>query len=81
MTTGVLLIKALRIKTNNKHKTIIKLGLLGKIFINDDKALSNARVWTTPWPRISKQRTVINDVLLKPLNIAWGLRRLLLFSS
>ena len=67
---------ALNIKTKSKQKIITKLGLSGKIFNSDDNKLSSALVWTTPWPKISKDKTVINDVLLKPLKIAWGFRRL-----
>ena len=77
ITTGVLFIKALKIKTSIKQKIIIMFGLSGNNLVNDDNTLSRALVWTTPWPRISKHNTVIKDVLLKPLRIVWGLSKFL----
>ena len=77
ITTGVLFIKALKIKTSIKQKIIIMFGLSGNNLVNDDNTLSRALVWTTPCPRISKHNTVIKDVLLKPLRIVWGLSKFL----
>ena len=56
---------------------ITKFGFSGKTRSKLDSALSRALVWTTPCPRINKHKTVMSDVLLKPLRIAWGLRRFL----
>ena len=61
---------ALRIKTKNKHKIIIKFGLSGKNLIKLDKRLSKALVCTTPCPRINRHKTVIKEVLLNPFRIA-----------
>ena len=77
ITTGVLLIKALRIRTSIKQKIITTFGLSGNNLVNEDNTLSRALVWTTPWPRINKHNTVIKDVLLKPFRIVWGLSRFL----
>ena len=48
ITTGVLLIKALRIRTSIKQKIITMLGLSGNNLVNEDNTLSRALVWTTP---------------------------------
>ena len=44
ITTGVLLIKALKTTTKSKQMIITRFGLSGNIFNNNDKALSKALV-------------------------------------
>jgi len=48
ITTGVLLIKALKIRTSIKQKIITMFGLSGNNLVNEDNTLSRALVWTTP---------------------------------
>ena len=48
ITTGVLLIKALKIRTSIKQKIITMFGLSGNNIVNEDNTLSRALVWTTP---------------------------------
>ena len=61
--------KALNIKTKIKLTIITILELLGKYSKKLDIKPSKTLVLTTPWPRIKRLITVINEVLLKPLRI------------
>ena len=71
----MLLINALKKRTNKRVIKIIIFVLFEKKPKNPEIKPFKTLVWTTPWPNIKSEITVIREVLLKPLRILCGLKR------